>query len=143
MNAPADKAIGRCACGSIKYLITLPAKFCVHCHCPNCRSVHGSAFITWFGVPIQNFKVGGQEHLKWYYPNEKTKRGFCINCGTPLFYISARFPGDVHITLGSVINKVDIAPKYHIYYDRRVPWLEGAEALPCLGGPNGTDPLAP
>lgn len=46
---------GGCLCGAVRYVITLPTKWCAHCHCSMCRRAHGAAFVTWAGVPSQSF----------------------------------------------------------------------------------------
>ncbi|HEY0512811.1 MAG TPA: GFA family protein [Thermoanaerobaculia bacterium] len=134
----ANKAIGCCACEAVKYVVELPARFCVHCHCAFCRRVHGAAFVTWFGVPFEQFKVGGQANLKWYYPSKDVKRGFCSTCGTSLFYISTKWPGEVHITRASVINEVEINAKFHIHFAQHVGWFPFDDAVPRVEGSDGS-----
>ena len=97
--------------------------------------------VTWVAVTIENFKISGQKHLKWYQPTEKSRRGFCINCGTPLLYMSTRFPGDIHVTRASLVGIVDIQAKAHIFFDQHVSWFPFEDSLARLGGPEGTDPL--
>lgn len=140
MNAR-DRAVGACCCGSVKFVITLPAKFCVHCHCRNCRAIHGAAMVTWVGVPIGQFKISGRRHLKWYQATEESRRGFCIHCGTPILYMSTKFPGDIHITRASLKGKVNITPYAHIFFDQHVDWCFFEDKLARLGGPEGTDPI--
>lgn len=97
--------------------------------------------VTWVGVPIENFKVSGRQHVKWYQSTEHSKRAFCANCGTSIFYMSTKFPGDIHVTRASLIGKVDVAPTAHIFFDQHVDWFPFEDGLLRLGGPEGTDPL--
>lgn len=133
-----DRAAGSCACGAIKYVVNLPVRFCIHCHCRGCRKVHGAAFVTWFGVSIQSFKVSGQENLRWYRATQDSRRSFCGSCGTPMFFVGVQWPGEVHVTRASLIQEADISPRFHIFFDQHVPWFEFEDSLPCLGGLNGT-----
>jgi hypothetical protein len=126
------KAAGRCACRAVKLLATLPAKGCVHCHCRGCRQVHGAAFMTWFSIPRQNLQISGREHLKWFKDTEYSRRGFCGECGTHMLYMSDRWPGDVHVTLGCIFNDVEIFPRFHLSFNQRVSWFPFEDSLPCL-----------
>jgi hypothetical protein len=137
----AKKAVGRCLCGEVKFLVTLPPKFCVHCHCLSCRVSHGAAVVTWLGVPAGRFELFGEEHVKWYTASKAAKHGFCDVCGTSLLFVSTRFPGDVHVTRASIIAKIDLMPDCHIYYDQHVAWFPFEDALPHLGGKHGISPL--
>jgi hypothetical protein len=136
-----NRAFGRCLCGAVKFLVTLPPRFCVHCHCHTCRLMHGAAFVTWLGVPAPHLKLAGREHLKWYVGSPVAKRGFCDVCGTPMLFMSTEWPGEVHVTRASILDQAEITPRFHIYYDQRVDWFPFDDALPHLGGKKGTDPL--
>lgn len=127
-------ARGGCACGAIKYVVTLPVKWCSNCHCRACRQQHGAPVVTWFGVDWEKFKLNGREHLKWYLCSEEAKRGFCVNCGTPFLFMSTEWPDEVHVARASLRGKVDIAPIGHIHFEQRVPWFPFEDSLPRRGG---------
>ncbi len=129
-----NPALGSCYCGSVKFSIALPVKGCVHCHCLNCRRIHGAAMVTWVAVTLENFKVSGREHLKWIQSNVHSRRGFCTNCGTQMLYMSTRFPGDIHVTRASLLGKVDVPAKAHLYFDQHVDWFVFDDELPRLEG---------
>jgi hypothetical protein len=136
-----QSAAGTCLCGAVRFLIYLPVKFCVHCHCQSCRVMTGAAFVTWIGVPHQSFRLAGKGHLRWYICSEQAKRGFCHVCGTPLIFISTVWPDDVHVTRASIIGKVDIVPRFHIHFEQHVDWFEFEDSVPRLGGRSGREPL--
>ena len=136
-----DHVAGTCACGSIKFIFTLPVRWCTHCHCPSCRRHHGAAFVTWFGVASESFRLSGREHLKWHVCSEDSKRGFCGNCGSPLLFMSTRWPDEIHVARASLPGKVDIKPIAHIFFDRHVSWFPFEDALPRLGGRGGVQPM--
>lgn len=132
---------GSCACGAIKFVITLPVKWCTHCHCVACRRQHAAPLVTWCGVAWENFKLAGREHLKWYFCSEDAKRGFCTNCGTPLLFMSMRWPDDVHVARTSLRGKVNIIPGGHIHFDQHVQWFPFEDSLPRRGGKDGLEPM--
>jgi hypothetical protein len=127
------RAAGRCSCGAIKILITLPVKGCVHCHCPACRQAHGAAFVTWLSVPRERFQLSGREKLKWYQDTPTSRRGFCDHCGSPMLFMAERWPDDVHVARACIFGDVDIAPKIHLSFDQRVDWFPFEDSLPRLG----------
>jgi hypothetical protein len=135
--APQGKAVGSCSCRSVKYVVRLPVKFCVHCHCLWCRRAVGAAFVTWFGVARASLRLGGKEHLKWYKASPIARRGFCGNCGSALLFVSHDWPDDVHVNRASVIGDADIVPQAHIFYDQHVDWACVGDSLPRLGDPGG------
>lgn len=136
-----NEAVGRCLCGAIAFVADLPALWCINCHCHFCRMANGAAFVTWFGVPSERFRLEGREHLKWWYGPNESKRGFCGNCGSNLIYLSTRWPDEVHVALGSILNQVDLSPIAHIFFDQHVGWYPFEDSLPRLGGDRGVELL--
>ena len=57
MGDAAKTASGGCYCGAVRFRVTLPSRFCAHCHCDNCRRAHGSAFVTWAGFVHERFEI--------------------------------------------------------------------------------------
>lgn len=133
---------GGCLCGTVRFEVTPPTKWCAHCHCSLCRRAHGAAFVTWFGVESSQFAViAGERRLKWYRSSEAARRGFCARCGSTLFFESDSWPGEIHIALAHMDGPIDRAPAAHVFYDSRASWVEVGDALRCLGGPSGTEEL--
>ena len=62
-----DTFTGGCLCGAVRFEVAAPTKWCAHCHCSLCRRAHGAAFVTWFGVPNEQFHwTLGEERVCWY-----------------------------------------------------------------------------
>ena len=129
-----EHVAGSCACGAIRFVVTLPVLWCTHCHCRSCCHHHGAAMVTWFGVASNNFRLSGREHLKWHLCSEDSKRGFCGNCGSPFLFLSTRWPDEVHVARASLLSEVDIVPGAHIFFDQHVSWFPVNDSLPRLGG---------
>jgi hypothetical protein len=136
---PGTYVVGSCACQSIKFVVTLPVRWCTHCHCHSCRRHHGAAFVTWVGVAAENFRLSGREHLKWRICSEDSKRGFCMSCGSPLLFMSMRWPDEVHFVRANLHGKVDITPAAHIHADQHVEWFPFQDSIPHLGGRKGVE----
>jgi hypothetical protein len=69
---------GGCFCGAVKFTLTLPSKWCAHCHCSMCRRVHGAGYVTWVGFDRDNFDLEDSENqLRWFESSAGARRGFC------------------------------------------------------------------
>lgn len=122
---------GQCLCGAVRYRAQPPTLFCAHCHCWFCRVAHGAAFVTWVGVPEAAFEfTAGGDRVRWFASSRQSRRGFCTECGTTLFFQSTVSPGEMHIALGTVVGSIDRQPQAHVFFDQRVPWLAVVDELP-------------
>jgi hypothetical protein len=125
--------VGECLCGAVRFAAIPPSLFCAHCHCDFCRRAHGAAFVTWFGVPEGQFTfLGGNDHVTWYASSKQGLRGFCVKCGSTLFYKSSLSPGEVHIALANMKGSIDRPPDLHVFFDAHVDWFEFHDDLPRL-----------
>ncbi|MDH4106618.1 MAG: GFA family protein [Gammaproteobacteria bacterium] len=117
---------GSCLCGAIRYRFALPPIWVAHCHCTMCRRAQGAAFVTWVGTDGERFELMGDPgRLRTYRSSPAATRSFCGRCGTPLFFESTRWPGELHITLGSVdeTTAARLQPQGHVHWATRVPWI--------------------
>ena len=133
---------GGCLCGAVRFEIQAPTKWCAHCHCSLCRRAHGAAFVTWFGVPSEQFRfTKGEEDVEWFASTPEARRGFCKTCGGTLFFTSEHWAGETHIALAHMDDPIDREPAVHVFYDTHVSWVELGDDLKKLGGLSGTDPI--
>ena len=70
--------------------------------------------------------------LRWYASSPGAERGFCVRCGSSLFFRSQRWPGELHITLAYLHVDADRAPMAHVFWDTHVDWaaVDPADGLP-------------
>lgn len=124
---------GQCLCGAVRFRISTPTSYCVHCHCGFCRRAHGAAFVTWFGIPQDQLTFPfGRDHLRWYASSENVRRGFCARCGSTLFHASDLSPGEIRVALAHMKAPIDREPDLHVFFDHRVPWIQVSDGLPRL-----------
>ena len=122
---------GSCLCGRLRFNATLPTLWVAHCHCSLCQKNAGAAFVTWAGFKEADVVIDDPEHaLKWYSATENAYRGFCGVCGSTVFFKSARWPGQLHLTVVNLHGPLDKAPQMHVNWDGRQPWLAQADQLP-------------
>jgi len=124
MSDGAASARGRCHCGAVRFVATMPSRFVAHCHCASCRRAHGAAFVTWAGFPSAQIRVvEGAGHMVAHESSPGTRRSFCRLCGTKLFFSSTRWPGETHVVLAAFDEPVDRAPGGHAFWAEHVSWL--------------------
>lgn len=131
-----DEASGACLCGEVRFRLQLPSKWVAHCHCSMCRRAHGAAFVTWIGVADEHGRIDDpRQRLTWYRSSANAERGFCSQCGSSLFFRSQRWPGELHVALGNVLDPVDRAPQAHVFWNDHVGWadVDPADGLPRKG----------
>ena len=129
-------AHGSCLCGAVRFRAELPSKWVAHCHCSMCRRAHGAAFVTWAGVPSAQFAIEtGAEQVTWYESSPGAQRGFCSRCGSPMFFHSTRWPGEMHVARALFNDPLDREPAVHVFYDAHVPWVQVGDDLPKKGAP--------
>ncbi len=133
--APGGKTVeGGCLCGTVRFAFDLPTLWCAHCHCTMCRRHHGAGIVTWTGVAEDRFRVtAGGDSLNWHASSPGAERGFCRRCGSSMLFRSCRWPGEVHIALGTLDGPIDRAPQAHVFYSTHVDWLPVADDLPRQG----------
>lgn len=117
-------AAGSCLCGAVKFEYAFPSKWCAHCYCLMCRKAHGAGFVTWIGVPNEQFHVtGGDKHLRVYDSSPGARRRFCNTCGASLFFESEKWPGEVHIAMGCLDTPADRLPEGQAFADDKAHWI--------------------
>lgn len=120
---------GRCLCGNLQYTVNRPPIWVGHCHCESCRRHTGSVMATFVGVAADAFTVT-HGVLACFESSPGVRRSFCGRCGTPLAYESDRFPGEVHLFLGTLDEPNQFRPEFHVHCAERIPWFEVRDSLP-------------
>jgi hypothetical protein len=138
-SAGTGHAEGGCLCGAIRYRVAMPPAWVAHCHCSMCRRAQGAAFVTWFGIAGDRFAfIGSGDRLRIHRSSADATRSFCGRCGTPLFFESKHWPGEVHVTLASLdpVVAATLQPQAHSYWSSRVPWVTLGDELPRKDPPD-------
>ena len=131
-----ESSPGSCLCGAVRFTAAMPSRWVAHCHCTYCRRAHGAAFVTWVGLDEANVAIedpGGV--LRWHESSPGARRAFCGNCGSPMLFQGARWPGEMHVARALIAGPVDREPQVHAYYGSHVDWVALGDSLPRLGDP--------
>ncbi len=134
-----NTAHGACLCGSIHFTAQLPSKWVVHCHCTRCQRAHGAAFVTWAGFDAEQVEIADPEKkLTWFASSTPlnsvlviSQRGFCSQCGSPMFFKSQSCAHEIHIARALFTSDLDRTPESHVHFDTQVDWVHIGEQLPA------------
>ncbi len=122
---------GSCLCGQLCFSAQLPTLWVAHCHCTLCQKNAGAAFVTWAGFNAQAVHIDdSNKTLTWYSATDNAYRGFCNACGSTIFFKSARWPGEMHITVANIHQALDRAPQVHVHWDTHQEWVTLGDDLP-------------
>ena len=127
---------GTCLCGAVRFSVTLPTLWMAHCHCTRCQRAHGAAFVTWVGTKADGAVIDDPRGvLRWYEAETGASRGFCGACGSPMFFKSPQWAGELHVARALFTQPLDREPRMHAYYDTHVDWFRVADGLPAKPAP--------
>lgn len=109
---------GQCLCGDIKYRLDGAVIKTNACHCQQCRRWSGHYWPTADIDQDELVITHGAESIAWYESSKEAERGFCIVCGSSLFW--RRVLGDtsyVSVALGTLNTPTDLTIENHIFVE--------------------------
>jgi len=116
---------GRCQCGDISYEVTGEPLLSGNCHCRDCQRATGSAMAAVMLFPKEGFKLL-QGEAKYYDlkadSGSRISRGFCPNCGSPMFTLLEMAPDAIAIKAASLDDPTLYHPEMHLYTSSAQPW---------------------
>lgn len=122
---------GRCECGQVRYQVSGEIHDYSHCHCSQCRRLHGAAYVSFAGVSRADFSyLSGDEQVASYASSDTHQRLFCSNCGASLGVELSLEPDDLYLAMGSVDGDPALPPAYHIFVGSKAPWHEICDDAP-------------
>ena len=120
-----DSFSGGCACGAIRYSSSGPARYMGNCHCRDCQRATGSAYFPAVLVKENDFSIDKGEPA-WFETTadrgHAMRRGFCKNCGSPLFLVNTAGQGAMILFAGSLDDPSWYQPSRDIYVKSAQPW---------------------
>lgn len=125
---------GGCTCGAIRYEGTAQPDFSWLCHCRDCQRASGSAFCSVMYVPGSSLKVTGEPH---YYTvtaesGRSVSRGFCKNCGSPVFIKAELVPNLQGVWASSLDDPAFFKPVVQVWTGSVQEWGMLHPGLPHL-----------
>jgi len=122
---------GHCECGRVQFKVRGEIEDFSHCHCSQCRRMHGAAFATFAGVATAAFRLlSGEKVLTRYASSATHERTFCSVCGSNIYVALDSEPQSLYLSMSAVEGDPPLPPGYHIYVGSRAPWHEIGDDLP-------------
>ena len=124
---------GGCACGAVRYECAAEPIMAANCHCRDCQQSSGAAFASVLIVPKDAVKITGT--VKYYAVKADSgnmiSRGFCPNCGSPLFGRPSGLPMElIGLRAASLDDPSWYRPTMDIFTASAQPWDYLNPALP-------------
>lgn len=124
---------GRCLCGAVSYRCT-ETELAGHCYCIDCRRSSGTGHCSHMIVPQEGFELSG--NLKFFdAPSDNgntVSRGFCPECGSPVYSTNSGMPGKICIRASSLDNPEVFKPQMNVFVGRAPSWDTVDASLPSF-----------
>lgn len=121
---------GQCECGSVAFTVANPRTEVTFCHCGQCRRTSGH-FWSATNAKFEDVVFTKDSSLKWYTSSDWAKRGFCIECGSSLFYRMNEEEG-IGIAVGAFDDTTGFTPGKHIFVKDKGNYYEIADGIPQI-----------
>lgn len=122
---------GGCQCGRIRFRAESLRDNPHVCHCRMCQKATGNFFAALVGVPYTDFQWTRGTPAE-FNSSEKARRGFCRDCGTPLYY---RQEDNQHISMsiGAFDDPASIPLNFQLGMEGCLPQMDQFEVLDDFG----------
>ncbi len=124
---------GHCLCGRVAFSFSGQPSWACFCHCNDCRRNCAAPVVAFIGVALEGFewRVDGVADTppRHYLSSPGVRRFFCDQCGTPMAFQADHYAGEIHLYPTTLRDPADFTPEFHVYYDRKLPWLHLADGL--------------
>ena len=122
---------GHCECLRVRYEIDGAVEDLSHCHCSQCRRLHGAAYATFAGVARDTFRyLAGNSDVKAYPSSNTSDRIFCGHCGSNILVDYKPEPESLYVCMGTVDGNPACPPAYHQFVGSKAEWHEITDQLP-------------
>jgi len=121
---------GHCECRRVSYEVDGDIKDFSHCHCSQCRRLHGAAFATFAGVSRDQFRyISGENATSVYASSDSHGRVFCAECGSNILVALDQEPDVLYLSMSAIEGDPPRPQGYHIYVGSKAPWHEITDDL--------------
>ncbi|MGH6892201.1 MAG: GFA family protein [Dongiaceae bacterium] len=131
------KVDGRCHCGFITYVAEVNPERVEICHCTDCQTFSGSAFLVVAPAEHGSFKLLSGEltaYVKTAESRAKRFLTFCPKCGTSIYSNDAEEspqgkPPFFGLRVGAMAQRDQLPPKAQYWVRSRQHWVRDLNAL--------------
>jgi hypothetical protein len=125
---------GGCTCGAVRYEITSEPIRSFQCQCRDCQRDTGAGHASVVVFPSAAMKVTGDvaENLRTADSGAQKRKGFCRNCGSPLYNKPQNKPDMVGVYVGTLDDSSGFRPQIVMFASRGQSWDHLDPALPRI-----------
>ena len=115
---------GGCHCGRITYEADIDPDKVGVCHCTDCQTLSGSAFVVYIPVPKKALTLRGEPKLyvKTAESGNRRAQAFCPECGTRIYASADRDPQIFNLRIGTVRQRASLTPRTQLWCRSALPW---------------------
>jgi hypothetical protein len=125
-----QKWTGGCLCGAVRYEATVSESENWYCHCGMCQKATGSVVSTSAIIKKTELRIL-KGAAKYYQSSGSIERGFCANCGSPMFFRPIK--EDWISILSGTLDDPEVAPpEGHYGIESKISWLRIVDDLKQL-----------
>jgi hypothetical protein len=122
---------GGCQCGAVRYALYAEPTEASICHCRMCQKAFGNYVAPLTGVRLKDLAwTRGEPGL--FRSSDQVERGFCRECGTPLFY-RVLDRDRISVSIGSLDEPGRVAPLIQYGVEAKSQHFDGLHLLPGQG----------
>jgi hypothetical protein len=107
---------GQCLCGDVRFRCEGDILNAGACHCTQCQRWSGP---YWSAVSVRQDQLvveNGAESIAWYPSSERAERGFCVICGSSLFWREiGSEASEVDVSIGALEQPTGLKLTYHLH----------------------------
>ncbi len=118
---------GGCLCGALRYEAAVSESENWYCHCRMCQKATGSVVSTSALIKKTQLRML-KGTAKFYQSSTDIERGFCANCGSPMFFRPIKEDW-VSILSGTLDDPEVAPPQGHYGVESRISWLKIVDDL--------------
>jgi len=115
---------GGCACGAIRYETSAEPLLTGNCHCRDCQHSSGTGQASILMFPKEGLRQKGEAkyHEVTADSGRWVRRGFCANCGSPVFTELEMAPDGIVVKAASLDDPSLYHPGVTIFTASAQPW---------------------
>jgi hypothetical protein len=121
---------GGCLCGAVRYEVHGELRPVVMCHCTQCRRMTGHIMAA-TAARRGDFRLVVDGALAWYASSEEARRGFCVRCGSTLFWEGVG-RDYISIAAGTLDDSGGLEVACHIFVADKGAYYQIADAAPQI-----------
>ncbi|MEM8789434.1 MAG: GFA family protein [Pseudomonadota bacterium] len=115
-----DAFHGACQCGAVRFAVAAGPALHSVCHCRMCQRATGNAFAPL--IEVASDRVTWIGYAKTFQSSNIAERGFCDECGTPIFYRGVGRE-TTEFMVGAIDSPLDYRPTANHGVESRQGWV--------------------